>query len=72
MNFVIKAYVDGDEGAEEELYEEKAVNSRYKEIERPQKLFGEDVVNQTNKDLVEEMTLQQDKTRVDKPKIIKP
>ncbi|MBI9058547.1 MAG: PAAR domain-containing protein [Labilibaculum sp.] len=69
---VINAFVDGDEGAEEELYEEKAVNSRYKEIERLQKLFGEDVVNQINKDLVDEMIMQQDKTRVDKPKIIKP
>ena len=72
MNFVIKAYVDGDEGAEKELYEETAVNSNYKEIERLQNLSGNEAVNQLKKDLVEDMTIQQDKTRVDEPKIIKP
>ena len=71
MNFVIKAYVDGDEGAEKELYEEKAVNSRYKEIERLQNLLGNDAVYQLKKDLVDEMIIQQDNTRVVKPKSLK-
>ena len=68
MNFVIKAYVDGDEGAEKELYEETAVNSNYKEIERLQNLLGNEAVNQLKKDLVDEIIMQQDNTRVVKPK----
>ncbi|WP_051285049.1 DUF4280 domain-containing protein [Aequorivita capsosiphonis] len=64
---VLKAYVDGDKSAEEQLYHEPIRSD--KEMERIQKLFGSDAKNEINKQLLKDMEVKRDNTRVVTPPI---
>lgn len=62
VKYVIKAYVDGDKTAEKQLYHEPTKSD--KEMHRIQKLFGSDAKNEINKQLLKDMEVKRDNTRV--------
>ncbi|MCF6349276.1 MAG: DUF4280 domain-containing protein [Flavobacteriaceae bacterium] len=66
---VIKAYVHGDTNAEEQLYKEPVFSD--KKMEKIQKMLGVDI-KKYQEELLKEIQVKQDNTRVVKPIIKKP
>ncbi|WP_026449546.1 hypothetical protein [Aequorivita capsosiphonis] len=64
---VLEAYVDGNKEAEKKLYHEPSKSD--KEMQRIQKLLGSDAKNEINKQLLKDMEIKRDNTRVAKPAI---
>lgn len=71
INNVIKAYVKGDFSAEEKLYKEPPVNLEQADMEHIMKVLGQDAQRQVKQQLLDDIVVRQDKTRVDIPKVLK-
>ncbi|WP_026449544.1 hypothetical protein [Aequorivita capsosiphonis] len=64
---VIKTYVDADKNAEKELYHEPTKSD--KEMQRIQKILGSDAKNEINNQLLKNMEVKRDNTRVAPPSV---
>lgn len=67
---VIKAYVEGNHKVEKKLYKEPPVNLAHADMEQILKVLGQDAMQQVKQQLLDDLVVKQDNTKMVKPKQI--